>query len=91
MSDIKTRMGPSVELSAVIVRACGCGHKRELGKPCEGCGTSEPPEVTDLGVIAATNTSRWKRLKWNLWEHRAANRRISKINKEMIVSQTTSQ
>lgn len=92
MSITKAHLGPSVELSAIIIRACNkCGGKREIGRACASCGNRELAQYDDVGVIAATNTSRWKRLKWNIWGHRAANRRISKINKEMIVSQTTSQ
>lgn len=77
--------GPSVELSAVIIRACeSCGHKRELGKPCEGCGSMIPPRVTDLGILASKQRSRWKRLKWNLWGYHAAQRRIRQENKRML-------
>lgn len=75
--------GPSLQLSAIVVRACAnCGHKRELGKPCEGCGTSEPASVTDLGVIASHKKSRWERFKWNVYGYHAAQRRIRRINKE---------
>lgn len=76
-------MGPSAQLSAVIVRACSCGHRREMGKPCEGCGSAKPPDAADLGVIAAGYQSRWKRLKWKLWGYHAAQRRIRRINKQM--------
>jgi len=43
-----------------------------------------PPDVRDLGVIASGQNSRWKRLKWNLLESRAANRRIRRVNREML-------
>jgi len=77
------RAAPSVELSAVIIRACNaCGGKRELAKPCETCGNPEPAKVTDLGIIAARNRSRWKTLKWKLWGYHAAQRRIRKANIE---------
>jgi hypothetical protein len=79
------KAGPAVQLSAVIIRACSsCGQKRELGKPCAGCGSMTPPDVTDLGVIAGSYRGFWRRLKWNLWQYHAAQRRIRKINKEML-------
>jgi hypothetical protein len=80
---MKGRIGPSVELSAIIIRACKCGHEREAGKPCAGCGDKNPPKVTDLGVIASRNNKFWRRLKWNLWGYRAAQRRMKLANKEM--------
>jgi hypothetical protein len=79
----KARVGPAAQLSAVIIRACQCGAKREFGKPCAECGNQDPPEALDLGVIAATRMTRWGRLKWNLWGFRAAQRRIRKANKQM--------
>lgn len=82
---MKSFMGPSVQLSAVIIRACeSCGHKRELGKPCAGCQSTTPPRVTDLGIIASKQRSRWARLKWHIWGFHAAQRRIRKTNKEML-------
>lgn len=82
---MKSHVGPSVTLSAIIVRACtDCGGAREMGKPCRGCGNMAPPDVRDLGVIASGQNSRWKRLKWNLLESRAANRRIRRVNREML-------
>jgi hypothetical protein len=82
MSSVAGQAGPSVKLSAIVVRACKCGHKREMGEPCEGCGTQTPPQVTDLGVIASRQQSWWERMKWNLWGFRAAQRRIRRVNKE---------
>lgn len=82
---MRTHVGPSVSLSAVIIRGCGkCSGKRELGKPCGFCGNSEPAEVRDLGVIASHRKSRWERFKWNLWQYHAAQRRIMKTNKDML-------
>jgi hypothetical protein len=82
---MKTHVGPSVALSAVVIRACWvCGGKRELGKPCEGCGSADPAQVTDLGVIASHQDSRWERLKWNLWGCHVAQRRIRKTNRMML-------
>lgn len=83
MSASAGQAGPSVQLSAIVVRACRCGHKREMGKPCEGCGTNTPPKVTDLGVIASRQKSWRERVKWNIWGYRAAQRRIRRENKEM--------
>lgn len=78
------RTGPAIRLSAVVTRACNkCGGKREMGKACGGCGNTQPPQVVDLGVIAATEQSWWERLKWNLWGFRAAQRRIRRVNKEL--------
>jgi hypothetical protein len=82
---MKSHVGPSIELSAIIVRACDvCQGKRELGTPCETCGNSTPGEVTDLGVIASNQKSRWERLKWQMWGYYAAQRRIRKTNKAML-------
>jgi hypothetical protein len=84
---MRTHIGPSVALSAVIIRACWvCGGKRELGRPCGSCGSGEPADVVDLGVIASNQKSRWERLKWNIWGYHAAQRRIRKTNKEMLRS-----
>lgn len=86
------RTGPSIQLSAVIVRGCSkCPGKREPGQPCTACGNREPAEVTDLGIIAARHRSRWKAVKWKLWGYHAAQRRIRKANREgVMVSLTTS-
>lgn len=76
--------GPSMQLSAIVVRACqNCGYKREMGKVCGGCGTQEPPDVTDLGVIASHKKNRWERFKWNVYGYHVAQRRIRRVNKEM--------
>lgn len=83
---MRAHVGPSVRLSAIIIRACTvCEGARELGKPCKSCGNSEPAQVTDLGVIASHQRSRWARLKWNLWGFRVAQRRIRRTNKEMLI------
>jgi hypothetical protein len=79
---MKAKTKATVELSAIVVKACKCGHKREMGKPCEGCGSTKPPKVIDLGIIAATHKNRWKRIKWNLWGCHAARRRIHRMNRE---------
>jgi hypothetical protein len=82
---VKSHIGPSISLSAVIIRACDeCSGKREFGKPCEFCGNKRPAKVTDLGVIASHQKSRWTRLKWNIWGFHAAQRRIKKTNKAML-------
>ena len=53
---MKSHVGPSVELSAIVIRACDvCEGKRELGKPCDTCGNRAPAVVTDLGVIASNH------------------------------------
>jgi hypothetical protein len=82
-SAMRARAGPSVEVSAMIIRACPCGHPREIGKSCAGCGSVKPAKVTDLGVIASGHQDRWRRLKWKLWGSFAANRRIRRVNREM--------
>jgi hypothetical protein len=84
---MKTNIGPSVNLSAIIVRACSiCSHPREMGKPCGECGNAHPPEIVDLGMIASHDKSRWERFKWNMWGYQAAQRRIKKANEEMLRS-----
>lgn len=82
---MRSHVGPSVSLSAIVVRACEkCGSGRSMGKPCQRCGNTEPPKVTDLGVIASHQKSRWERFKWNVWGYHMAQRRIRKTNKEML-------
>lgn len=82
---MRTHLGPSVSLSAIVVRACDyCHGKREFGKPCQWCGSNVPAKVTDLGIIASNQKSWIKRVKWNLWQYRAAQRRIRKLNEELI-------
>jgi hypothetical protein len=54
-----------------------------MGTPCAGCGSTEPPDVIDLGVIASSQKSKWKQIKWNLWGYHAAQRRIRRVNKEL--------
>lgn len=77
--------GPSVTLTAVIVRACReCGGKREIGRPCPACGNTRPPDVRDLGVIASRQRSLRKRLAWNLWGCHLAQQRIRHENKRML-------
>ena len=82
---MKSHVGPSVTLSAIVVRACDeCGSKREVGRPCEACGNRNPADVKDLGIIASRERSRWSRLKWSVWGYHAAQRRIRKTNREML-------
>lgn len=71
----------SAEVSAVVVRACGCGHQREVGKPCGGCGNPEPPVVHDLGIISATYKNRRRRWWWLAVGQYLANARIRRANK----------
>jgi hypothetical protein len=82
---VKGHIGPSVKLSAVVIRACNiCQGARELGRPCASCGNRNPAEVTDLGVIASHQKSLWARLKWNLWQYHVAQRRVRETNREML-------
>ena len=82
---MKGYVGPSVSLSAIVVRACDeCGHGREVGKPCAGCGNKRPAKVSDLGVIASNQRSRWAQFKWNAWGRFVANRKIRKTNREQL-------
>lgn len=82
---MRSHVGPSVSLSAVIIRACDrCQGVREFGMPCASCGNCEPAMVTDLGVIADHQKSRWKRFKWNIWGYHVAQHRIRKVNEEML-------
>ena len=82
---MRTRTGPSVTLSAIVIRACNiCQGTRELGKPCAWCGNREPADVTDLGVIASRPSGALAKLKWDLWQYHAAQRRIRRANKVML-------
>ena len=82
---MKTHVGPSVALSAIVVRACWiCQGAREVGKPCVRCGNCDSAQVTDLGVIASHQKSWWARVKWNVWGYHVAQRRIRKVNRDML-------
>lgn len=84
---MKSHVGPSVSLAAIIIRACEhCHGKRELGKPCGTCGNTRPAVVQDLGVIASHKKSWWERFKWNVWGYHVAQYRIRKTNREMLRS-----
>jgi hypothetical protein len=69
------------DVSAVIVRACkACGGAREASGDCVSCGLAEPPEIIDLGIIAAKRPgleAAW----WNVIGTRRADMRIRKANK----------
>ncbi len=65
MSEASGHAWTKVEVSHVIVRGCvTCGHSREQGVPCAGCGNPEPPVVHDLGVQSFTHRSLLRRLAW---------------------------
>lgn len=60
----------------VIVRACvNCQHPRETGKPCAGCGLTDPPVTHDLGVQSYAHRNPFKRLGWWAVGQRLAARR----------------
>lgn len=85
VSSARTHIGPSVQLSAIIIRACDkCEGPRAVGEPCAACGNREPAEVVDLGVIASHQKSWWERVKWNVWGYHVAQRRIRNVNKDML-------
>lgn len=70
------------DVSAKIVRACrDCGGARQIDTDCTGCGLTDPPEVIDLGVIAAKRADPTENLVWNVIGSRRADRRIHKANK----------
>jgi hypothetical protein len=71
----------SATVSAVVIRACPCGYKREIGKPCGFCGNDNPPVTHDLGVVSATYKSRRRRLWWLAVGQHLANARIRHANK----------
>ncbi len=69
----------SATLALTIVRACAtCGAPRTPGQPCQSCGNATPPEITDLGTVAATHRNPIKRRWWALVGERLATRRIRK-------------
>jgi hypothetical protein len=76
-----TRAVTSVKVSNVIVRGCvQCGHPRQIGAPCAGCGLEDPPVVIDLGVQSYTHKNPLKRAAWNLVGSRLADRRVRRAN-----------
>lgn len=81
MSDMSARAITSAEVSHVIVRGCtACGHPREVGVPCAGCGNSGAPVVHDLGVQSAYYRNPLRRLAWFLHGQRRAARRARSAN-----------
>jgi hypothetical protein len=61
----RARTVTSVTVSHLIVRACwACGHPRQPGTPCAGCGLTDPPVVHDLGIQAARYRHPVARLAW---------------------------
>jgi hypothetical protein len=82
VSDAQAFVPARAEVSAVIIRACAlCGSPRVLEVPCASCGNPDPPEVTDLGIVAATYRNPLRRA----WRHLAtgplARRRIEAANR----------
>lgn len=76
MSDALARSRTEVEVCHVIVRACfRCGHGRQLGEPCAGCGLTDPPVMHDLGRQSYWHKNPLRRLWWRLVaRHIAASR-----------------
>ena len=59
------RAATTVSVSHVIIRACTrCGHPREQGVPCGGCGNPDPPVVHDLGVQAFASDDPERMDRW---------------------------
>jgi hypothetical protein len=74
MTGCEADVPSSVELRAVIVRACNrCGGPRQLGVPCGQCGNRQPPDVQDAGIIAASYKDPVKMQRWlSIGQHIAA-------------------
>lgn len=71
-----------MDVSAKIIRACReCNGPRQIDTDCASCGLTEPPEVIDLGIIAAQRGDPLKSAWWNAVGTRLADRRIHKANK----------
>jgi hypothetical protein len=68
------------EFRPVIIRACPCGHPREQGSPCAGCGNPEPPVTADLGLQAAVYRNPLRQAWWDAIGSRMAKRRARKAN-----------
>jgi hypothetical protein len=72
------------EVAAVVIRGCDrCGYRRDPGRPCGGCGNTEPAVVHDLGVVAATYSNPVKAAWWRLAGSRLADRRIKRTNRQI--------
>ena len=77
MSDISARSVTRATVRNVIIRACAvCGHGREQGRPCEGCGNPLEPEVHDLGIQSYYHRNPLRRLGWALIGSRLAARKV---------------
>jgi hypothetical protein len=83
MSEVEAKVPTgNADVSATIIRACrDCGEKREIGTDCTSCGLTEPPEVIELGIIAAHRADPVEVAWWNIIGQRQADRRIRKANK----------
>jgi hypothetical protein len=74
----------SIEVSAVIVRACPCGNPRTIGIPCESCGNPEPAMTHDLGIISADYKSWREKLRWLAYGRYFAVARTRKAGKGVV-------
>lgn len=80
MTDHLGRAVTSVTVSHVIVRACAaCGHPRQAGTPCAGCGNPDPPVVHELGQQAARYRNPFRQAWWRYAGAPAAARRARRI------------
>lgn len=81
MTQPRGRAVTRAEISHVIVRACTeCGHPRQLGADCAGCGNTATPLTHDLGVQSATYRNPLRRAWWRLVRQPAAARRARAAN-----------
>lgn len=82
MSAAQAFVPARAEVSAVIIRACAlCGSPRAMERPCAECGNPDPPEVTDLGTVAATYRNPLRRAWRHLVTGPLARRRIEAANR----------
>jgi hypothetical protein len=73
----------AAELTDVrITRACSrCGHSREAGLPCAGCGNPEPPVVHELGTQSASYRNPFRQAWWRTAGSLLARRRAARANR----------
>jgi hypothetical protein len=73
---MEARSYTKIEVIHQIIRGCThCGHPREVGKPCGGCGNPHPPTVHDLGVQAYDHRDPSHRALWRRVGEKAAEAR----------------
>lgn len=82
LKEAATSTARSASFGLVLMR-CGCGNPQSHAPNIPGVPNlpcPKPVSINDLGVVARTDKSPFKRLAWRLFGQRAADRRIRAAN-----------